>query len=209
MSDHQCPICFGEYSKTAINNLPSYHYITLNPCCHTICCDCMKEFMLSHDSCPLCKKDILTFINSSTNEETIFNKPVKTQPEEEFQLYTNNEFRKDIKSYKEKLLYIKLNKYDKRNFKSNSEYEINLFAEIEEDILIVEALIDFNTSQNHFDKNKDILEKLQNIHLNLQKYEKGLSKEEIRLLDKRNDNLYSIEIPVKFEKIKKKKDKLK
>ena len=196
-----CSICYNQLISNDID-----YYIIFQSCGHTICKECFKELIKTHNNCHICKSEILIYKISNSTEEIIYTKPdsVIKEKEEDFMLYTNIEFQSELKSCKERLLIIRREKFERRNSNPNT-HENCLYSEIEEDIMNIEELILNNTSTNHFDKNKEILQNIQKVIDKLKKLSTGFTKEEINKLDKGNEDLFNIGIPVNFEKIKRKK----
>ena len=198
MTDN-CSICYSQLISKETD-----YYIVLLPCSHTICKECFEELIKTHYTCHICKSEIFMYKKSNSNEEIIYNKPNVKIKDEDFMLYTNIEFHSELKLCKERLLTIRREKFDKRDSKPNI-HESNLYSNIEDDIVITEDLLFNNNINNHFDKNKEILEIIQRVIINLKKLSIGFTKEEINKLDKGNDDLFNIGVPINFEKVKRKK----
>jgi hypothetical protein len=202
----KCPICLNEDIKTHTE------YRIINPCQHEICEICFEEFKKHHLQCPLCKSNITSTIISLSNKQEDYNPSLlqsETINDEEFLLFSNEEFQNEVKVIESKLDLIQMNKFHLRN-SSLSKYkstfiDFDFYEQLLDEIDLIKLTIVHNTSSNHYDKNREILIKIMEVNEKVKRFEKGLTKEDVKEFETKSQDLYNIDIPKEFEKVRKKK----
>lgn len=199
-----CPICLEEF-ETGIHTDSLKSIIVLLDCSHMVCKPCFLEMSKSHASCPMCKSEILMYQDGEST--SLYSKPNCNEIDEDFLLYTHEDFIKELHICETRLSIISSSKFLKWN-SNPKQHEATLYNHTKDLIVKVLELLEVNTVQNHYDKNKEILQLLQEIVKYIDKLSSidcQLSNEDMKKIESKSDQLYEIQIPKQFEKVRHKK----
>lgn len=132
-------------------------------------------------------------------------KPIIVDNEEEFNLFTKDEFTRELNFIDNSLQNINKDLFGNWN-SSFKQHELSFYTETLELFTQTTEMNILNTPKNHFDKNKEIIENIQKLIKRIEK----LKKREFTIQEKsgilqRDEELFSISIPTTFEKARKKK----